>query len=167
MEELIKISKEMKEATKETSYKYKYLKEIIEDEEFNEKYGEEREGYEKFRKDLDVSVYYSGEFSLRKVESRNSTNSASSHIPDYIVEQKIVVPISSKSRELFLKAKEIFIKELNIKDLKTLEMWIQEYGDPSYDPRGFYSSIVLAFIKTIEEYKECEDTKYYLDKIFG
>ena len=140
---------------------YKYIKEIIWDTEAQEKFGDDRSGYEKFKNDSNYpgNISYSGEIDLRIRTAKDGT------ILGYLTEKKMTRNDSYLIIQKNLEdAKEKTIEILQVKDIKNFDYWLEGKMYSSSGANEMISSIeVLESIITTYAYDE--DFKSYLDKI--
>jgi len=138
---------------------YRYIKEIIWDDELNSTLGSTRKGYEKFDKGL---VSYSGEVSLRTVTKEGN-------IVGYITETNLTSNVkSSMFREFYQMAKEETYRILDVKDKESFDYWLEDSGKGiSFEGFNHYINGIKSLENVIEEYIEDEDFRRFLDKIKG
>lgn len=141
------------------NYSYKYIKEIIWDDEKNEKYGDSRLGYDKFRKDVRTSVSYSGVTSLREITIDNG-------IVGYISETKnqINYPLLEIS-EIWKSAREEFIRELGATDTRAIDFWLDDKIYIDYTEANSYRSAIMELKDIIKDYNYDEDFRFFIDKL--
>ncbi len=131
----------------------------------NDKYGNDREGYEQWSQDNpDKSMSYSGVTSIREMSNRKT-----GEILGYMFEKKLNDNIWLKNiKVLFEKAWKEFCQELNINDSKAMDYFL--FNDISYDFRDSGQEIINKFrilLDVIEKYNDPEelDFKKMIDKI--
>lgn len=141
---------------------YKYIKEIIWDEEKNNKYGNTRKGYDSYKQEIEGTASYSGEIELRVTKKDGQ-------IVGYFTETKL-----SSNEHLNLifvqyqlaleKTKEI----LKVKDKNSFMYWLTNERPPFGGFKMGTNEIVGAIQNLesiIRDYNEDEEFKRYLDKI--
>ena len=105
------------------NYEYRYIKEIIYDDEFNEKFGSTREGYENWKKEKTPGgISFSGEVSLRTVTDKDK-------IIGYVSESKrrentSYMEMKKQFEEAYSKMCEI----INVKDKSSFDYWFESSG---------------------------------------
>lgn len=146
------------------AYTYRYVKEIIYDNQAETEYGTTREGYEKFKqanKDLDVS--YSGATSLRHIDDCEGT-------VGYILETKE----SEDDRyneidKILLDAWEEFYIVLEVEDKESVKHYLDiriNADVPMAIPYHKRMEREVKFLRDfVDEYREDEEIKRFFDKI--
>jgi len=136
---------------------YRYIKEIIWDDELNKTLGNTRGGYEKYNKGY---VSFSGETSLRTVTKDKE-------IIGYITETNLTSNVKwSLFREFYVLAKKETYKILEVKDIETFDYWLENSGN-SLDNRDYNSYIMAidSLESIINDYKEDKTFRKFIDKI--
>lgn len=141
---------------------YRYIKEIIWDDEANNKFGNDRTGYEKFKNDFNYpgDLTYSGLVDLR-VRIDKEGNALG-----YITETKLTYNESYNIMySQYSQAKEKLYEILEIKNRETFDYWFNNY---SYVNLKSGNDIIYS-IKSLEEiivkYNEEEEFKKFIDAI--
>jgi hypothetical protein len=143
---------------------YRYVKEIVYDEDMEKAYGDTREGYNQFRRDVKCSVSHAGEVSLRDVRD------AKGELTGYITETKLT---SNEGWNLMYEQYESALEKtkelLGVEDEKNFQYWMDNSGECHISTAG--ANEIVNSIKSlegiIEDYQEDEDFRRYLDKIKG
>jgi len=135
---------------------------LIPNEEFNEKYGSTRRGYELFKMDYDYKIGYSGIHSLREVTLNND-------LIGYIVESKRPsTPYIKEANDIYDEILYEFKKILDVQDEKSLEYYLNE-NEPHYDfnkdSANLYTQKTEYLLELITEYYEDDDFKNFFNKI--
>lgn len=144
------------------NYEYKYIKEIIWDTEKQLKFGNKREGYERFNT-KDKSVSYSGVSSLRTV-----TDSANnSPVIGYVLETRLTQNDAYlRMKEQYDLAKNKLYKILEVKDTESFDYWFEQIiGYPSSE--NSILSHIREFGNILEQYANDDEFRKFLDKIKG
>lgn len=141
---------------------YRYIKEIIWDDETQDKYGVTREGYEKYKDEHTGQYSYSGMASLREVKHDSGETT-------YFIEEKR--PVNSELSYIINQyelAKAKLFEVLEVKDIKTFEIFLTEYKDLYFtkDVNTIISNI-KGFENFLSEYNNDADFKRVIDKIKG
>jgi hypothetical protein len=157
---------------KELIYNYDYIYYDLDgtsltlNEENNNKYGTSRKGYESFRSDSSglLSVGYSGVTSLREVYTTDSLD-----LVGYITETKRATkPYIKEASDIYDDALQEFIRLLEVKDLESLDFYIQEenpYDFMSKDRVNEQTRSVRFLLEIIEKYDDDENFKKFFNKI--
>lgn len=142
------------------NYSYKYIKEIIWDDEKNEKYGDGRVGYEIFTQENEVSVSFSGIESLRKVYDMDN------NVKSYILETKKEVndPLM-EIIDIYNSAVDYFCNKLGSTDSKILRWWIDSNIEVNPREVNSYLSAVKELNSYLIDYEIYEDFRLFIDKI--
>ena len=139
---------------------YRYIKQIIYDDELQEKYGSTREGYERYKRDLSGYASYSGEIDLRVQTDRDGV------ILGYFTEAKKKVndPLS-EIEKIYEDAKQEFFNILGCTDTEALEYWLSDkiHINPMEANSYLYGVKKLEII--LKDYEEDEEFKVFLDKL--
>jgi hypothetical protein len=145
---------------------YRYIKQIIWDDELNEKFGSTREGYEKFKNDRSIpgNMSYGGEIDLRIRYDRDSG------LPlGYMTETKLTSNESYKiMQEQFDNALKKTKEILDVKDEESFMYWLNNERPPFGGWRRGANETISAIQhleKIIKDYNEDEEFKSFLDKI--
>jgi len=173
LENLREYNSKIKKLDKQLIYNYDYTyynlvgEDIVPNEDFNEKYGSTRKGYELFGKDNSnlLGVGYSGLVSLREVYVRDTLD-----LVGYITEAKRPMrPYLKEAEDLYESTLEDFKVALNVKDEESFKYYINENG-PGYDlynkDRVQNESRKIGYlVDLMEQYFEDDDFKKFFDKI--
>ena len=160
---LKKYLEECKIHRKESIYnkEYRYIKEIIWDDELQAKFGKTREGYDKYKNDYSIKghVAYGGFNDLREITDDNK-------IIGYLLETK---KSNNESYTELIKilnnAKQATINLLNIKDLVAFDYYLDTRGFNYYNSTNELIGKIEKLEEIIDDYNNEEDFKLYLDKI--
>jgi len=142
---------------------YKYIKEIVWDDDLNEKHGSTREGYEQFKAENPGYISYGGEVDLRTWYDHNG------EVLGYLTETKK----TSNDNYVILKkqfedAKDELYRILDVKDRENFNYWLEEEV-PLHTSFRLDTNNVIENICELEniitKYKEDEEFKNFLDKI--
>lgn len=148
------------------NYEYKYIKEIIWDDERNSKYGNDRNGYEKYKQeDTNTYITFSGKTSLRIVEDRTT-----GEIVGYIAESECKDKSEKRIYELRDLAKKEFYNALGVTNISEFEFWYNEYYGTCDFRNSSYTIVfnqIKQLINIVKRYNEDEDFKKFIDKIKG
>jgi len=152
----------------EYSYFLKTPKGMVSDTETNHKYGNTREGYEKWKNDNpDLGMSYSGVVSVREMYKIDNQ----SDIVGYMFERKLPdKPWLDEIDKLFDEAWQEFCTELDVSDFDSVEYFL--FTDISSDWRNTGEDRISKFkilLSTIEKYNDPDETdfKKLFDKIKG
>lgn len=142
------------------NYTYKYIKDIIWDDEKNSKYGNDRKGYETFTEENDISVSFAGIDSLRTVYDMNN------NIQSYIIETKEEInhPLL-EIIDIFNKAIDEFCKIVGSVDSETLRWWLDKELDTSPRDVNSYMYAVKQLDRMVDDYDNYDDFRQFIDKI--
>lgn len=148
---------------------YKYIKEIIWDDEANEKFGSSRTGYEKFKNDKD----YSGSMSHGGTTDLRVRTDKDGNILGYMTESKRT---NNDNYEHMLKqyelAKAKLIELLDVKDLTNFEYVLEEFSPFRVSMRMGANETIDAIeglerIYTMYNHPDETEFKDFIDKIKG
>jgi hypothetical protein len=145
---------------------YRYIKEIIWDDERNEKYGNTRAGYDRFNQEdsLNGLMSYSGEIDLRVLNDRETkepllymTETKCSSNESYMIIFEQYQHALNKLQEL-----------LEVTDTESLNYWLNECR-PSFTNYSRGANETISAIQSLEEiyndYNEDEEFRSFIDKI--
>ena len=146
------------------TYEYTYLTKLIYNNEQNNKYGHSRDGFENYRNTESGHVTHSGEISLR-IRKDNNGNDL-----EYILEKKVNTGYVTKIlKPIFEKAKLEFYKLLDVKDIKTMDFWLEKTEDDSLSTLRSETVYYIARVKNMNKilYKYSTDNEFkdFLDKL--
>jgi len=148
---------------------YKYIKEIIWDNEAQEKFGNTRDGYEKFRNDESYpgGISYSGEIDLRI-----RTDVETGDVLGYLTESKKTMNDDFEHMiKQFEDAKAKTFEILGVKDVETFNFWLEEYAGGIFGFSRSGANETIIAIETLEsiiiEYDKSKKFKKFIDKIKG
>lgn len=141
------------------NYSYKYIKEIIWDEEKNEKYGDSRVGYEIFSS-TSGRVEFSGVNSLRCEFDKDN------NVKSYILETKKEVndPLM-EIIDIYNSAVDYFCNKVGSTDSKILRWWIDSNIEVNPREVNSYLSAVKELNSYLIDYEIYEDFRLFIDKI--
>lgn len=168
-----KYYKKISELDKKLIYNYDYTyydlmgETLVPNENWNEKYGSTRKGYELFSKDNSglFGVGYSGQVSLRELYLRDSLE-----LVGYITEaKKPIRPYLKEAADLYEETLNYFKEVLEVEDEDSFKYYIEENG-PGYD---LYNkdrvqtevNKIGYLVELMEQYFEDEKFKKFFDKI--
>jgi len=162
---------EAEDASKKSIWDYKYeyfgtnvTGDLIKDHSACILYGEDRKGYEKYKKEHPkLYITYSGEISLRNIK-----NSKTNETVGYITEEKVNNPEHLETaKNAYEKQFKEVIRFLGIKDVKNFQYYLN-----SICTDWEFTTSIQQYIRGIDclnnivnDYLEDEDYKSYLDKI--
>lgn len=168
MENLNEILEQMNEVRVEAIYnkEYRYIKEIVWDDEANKKYGTSREGYEQYQKDnTNLYATFTNIESLRRMQTRDANKTD----VKYFIEAKREVNTQlGQMFDLYNKARAELVKILNVKDEEAFNYYIDEHVIGSGDFRlgaNELKSRVTRLIQFVDDYNNDEYLKRVIDKI--
>jgi len=170
MKELEKLLKSLREIYKKDAWNYKYQyftksgKDIIYSEKFNKMFGDDRNGYEKYRKDNpDSYVEVSGKVSLREVKDNISNKTVG-----YITEEKLPGEGSiQRAREIYEETFNIVREILKVKDNESFMFYVIQ-NEPRYDFRPSIEEYIQRtewLVELVREYENNEEFRHFLNKI--
>jgi len=139
---------------------HRYIKEIIWDDEKNKKYGDTREGYERYKRDSNGYMSYSGVVSLREETDKDN------NIIGYMTEQKRQTNEPLKEiQEIYDRAVDKFCELVGgSSDSKVLKWWLDDNIH-----RDTQANTYMYGVKSLEEYLDeyswNEEFKEFIDKI--
>jgi hypothetical protein len=141
---------------------YRYIAQIIWDDELNEKYGSKREGYERFKSEQPGYVTHSGEIDLRVWRDHNGEELG------YMTETKLnsnesYKIINEQFHGALKKTKEI----LDVKDHEAFDYWLNNEVNSTFRGPNECISAIKRLQSIIERYNEDMEFRAYLDKIKG
>jgi len=143
------------------NYDYRYIKEIIYDDELEKKYGNSRTGYEKFKNNEPGNMSYSGEVSLRTRVDKDD------NILGYMTERKL--NNNDKLNTIFeiYKNAEIRFREiLKITSPETFDYWFYNLGwtDEHLDVNNLINKI-KRLERILFDYNEDMEFRNFINKI--
>jgi len=144
--------------------KYTYLNLINKDrmhfeesEELREKYGIDRDGFERFKNEYDVDIPSS---SLRYVKDSNG------NIINLVIETSTKNDNNKEIEELVNEAKEYVYNKLDIKDSESFEFYIENHFITFKDFNdNYYINYLNALEELLSSYEEDEDFRNFINKI--
>lgn len=140
---------------------YKYIKEIIWDDEKNNQYGTTREGYENFKQDNNGSISHSHEIYLRENKDIKTKETLG-----YLIESKRT---SNDNYNImydnFKKAKEKFIEMLEVEDTEAFEYWLESYTSIYLAKANEIINSIKTLDNILIKYNEDKEFKRFIDKI--
>ena len=139
---------------------YRYIKDIIWDDEKNIKYGNTRKGYDKYKSESKGYMSFSGEVSLR-VETDKDNN-----ILGYMIEEK--KQINEPLLEIYKiwdDSKKSFFELLGASDPSLLEYWLDDKINVDIRCPNSFKGAIKELYDIIEEYNLNSDLKRFLDKL--
>ena len=142
--------------------KYRYIKKIIFDTELENKFGNTRMGYEKYKNDYSIigNVAFGGYNDLREITDDKN------NIIGYILETKLSKNEHfNKIIKIVKKAKEKTIEILKVTDVKSFNYYLNEIGFNIYNDTNSLIDKIKKLENIIEDYQTDKDFKLYLDKI--
>ena len=169
MKELVRYISDLKDISKKDAYDYQYRYYELQGEDLVhskrcEVFGNDRSGFEKFKKENDDSyVGYSGKVSLREV-----VDSVSKKIIGYVAEEKVpgegnINNAEKIYEELFNKIKEA----LNVEDNEAFMFYVIQES-PTFDFRpsiNEYLQKARWLLDLYDNYENDDEFRYFLDKI--
>lgn len=139
---------------------YRYIKEIIWDDEYQEKYGITRKGYERFKDDHPGSISFGGKISLRSVTNNGTVKYFTQEKKEYNTSLSEMINIYEESKD---KMYEI----LNVKDINTFDYWFDDYTDFSFHCPNVIIDNIKELEDIINKYNTDDKFKTFIDKIKG
>jgi len=170
MKELEKLLKDIKEIYKKDAWNYRYQyftksgKDIIYDEKFNDIFGSDRSGYEKYKSEnLDSYIEVSGKVSLREVK-----DSISRETIGYITEEKLPGEGSiQRAREIYEETFNIVREILKVKDNESFMFYVIQ-NEPKYDFKPSINEYIQRtewLVELVRDYENDEEFRHFLNKI--
>ena len=143
------------------NYDYRYIKEIIYDEDLEKKYGNTRKGYEQFKKNELGTISYGGDVSLRTREDKEG------NIIGYMSEKSLKNNDKlNMIAEIYERAELKFREILGVTCPESFNYWFDSLGwyDEKLDVNNLINRIrQLEGILT--SYKEDKEFRSFIDKI--
>lgn len=140
---------------------YRYIKEIVYDEEKQSRYGSSREGYERYKRDMEGYASYSGELDLRVQKSREG------EVLGYFTESKLT---SNESYKIMMQQYDMALSEtkkiLGVNDDEAFMFWLET--EFSWGFRNGANEIISGIEKLegiIARYESDHDFKRFIDKV--
>jgi len=161
------------------NYEYKYWtgtkNRMYLDETLNDMYGQDRKGYEQYKNDSivlpdgtlsepgQIDVSYSGVTSLRTVTDRKTNK-----VIGYITETKLSDnPARDEAKIIFGKQLQAVMNHLEVHDVQSFMYYINQNMPQSdfRDTVDTYLSQVRYLLELVNDYKEDEEFREFIDKI--